>query len=119
MPKEMSLSRRAAIAIALTIGFYTLALVIALGTIAVPFIVTYFTGHVIVKLFIICIATGGTILVAMAPKMDNFIPPGPLLTRESYPKLFDVISEIAGKTGQEMPDHVFLIHLSYLLWSIC
>jgi Zn-dependent protease with chaperone function len=109
MTDGSSIARRAVIALLLTIGFYFLAITIALGTIVLPFIVAYFTGHVILKLVIVCVIAGGTILIAIIPRRDKFEPPGPLLKPEQNPRLFEIIEDTAAATEQEMPGFVYLL----------
>ncbi len=109
MSKEISLSHRAIVALGLTVGFYAMAFVISIGTMALPFIIAYYTGHLVIKLVVVCCVAGGTVLIAMFPRMDKFEPPGPPLTPQENPKLFEVISEIAEKTGQSIPESVYLI----------
>ena len=109
MAKEQSMTQRAVIALSLTVGFYFLAIVIGLGAIAAPFIIAAITGKLFIKLVIVCIITGGAILLAILPRPDKFEPPGPLLTEAANPKLFGILSESARATGQVMPKSVYLL----------
>jgi len=109
MKRDATLAQRAIVAMALTIGFYTLGLVLGLGTIILPFAIAYFTGHFIIKLMIVCFISGGAILAAMIPRKDKFVPPGPILVPEEHPGLFKAIREVAEKAQQEMPRRVYLI----------
>jgi len=110
MAKEQSLAYRAVIAVLLTVGFYFLAIAIGLGAIALPVILTVVTKRVIIQLYIASIITGCVILYAIFPRRDRFIAPGPLLTEGEFPKLFSILKDIAGKTQQEMPKQVYLLH---------
>ncbi len=95
---------------ALTIGFYAMALILGLGVLSIPIILAYITGHIYFRVVFVCLITGITILWAAAPRRDKFVPPGPLLTPSANPKLFEIIAEMAKKTAQRMPDHVYLVY---------
>ncbi|HPI31965.1 MAG TPA: M48 family metallopeptidase [candidate division Zixibacteria bacterium] len=106
---DSSLAGRAAVAMALTIGFYSLALILGLGTILLPFIIAWATGQLILKLVIVCLISGGAILAAIVPRRDQFEPPGPELSLAEHPRLAEVIRRVAGQTEQAMPRTVYLI----------
>ena len=101
---------RGALAVVLTVGFYLLAV----GTAATLFIVAFADlqdgRRIHPQIVFFCLAFGGMILWAIAPRKDRFTPPGPRLLPERNPRLFAMIREIAAATGQPVPDDVYLCH---------
>lgn len=63
-----------------------------------------------VKLALVCVVLAGTIIWAVLPRIDRFVPPGPQLTAVDSPHLFDVLTGVAASTGQAMPAHVYLVN---------
>jgi Zn-dependent protease with chaperone function len=109
MSGRLSLAQRAALAVALMAGFYLLALSLAVGLVALPIVEYWVTGRLHwLQLDIACLSAAGAILVAVWPRRDVFIPPGPELTERAAPNLFAVLRGVASATRQEMPEHVYL-----------
>ncbi|HEX6107651.1 MAG TPA: M48 family metallopeptidase [Gemmatimonadales bacterium] len=104
-----SIAVRAALAIALMVGFYLLALGIAGLLLAVPFLEVQYLGHISGKLTLVSVVGAGTILWSIVPRRDRFEDPGPRLLPEDHPRLFEAIREVARTTGQAMPVEVFLV----------
>jgi Zn-dependent protease with chaperone function len=50
------------------------------------------------------------IVWAVLPRPDRFVPPGPTIRSANEPALFDVITEVAAATAQEMPSEVYLVN---------
>lgn len=111
MPSSLSgsLAGRAMLVLALMIGFYTLALGVGLGLIAIPFVEYHFISRVQLQILIACWGTGGALIWAMLPRPDRFDPPGPELTRTEAPELFTVIDDVARATEQPLPSEVYLV----------
>ena len=104
-----SLAARAMLAAALMIGFYLLALGVALGLLYVPYAEWTLRHGVTGKLALFCVVGAGLILWAIVPRPDRFAPPGPLLSpRGQYP-LLRLVREVAAATGQAMPAEVYLV----------
>ena len=103
--------RRAALAIALMVGFYALALAIGLGLLAIPY-AAWTVGNVRLpaKLILICVASGLTVLWAIVPRPDRFTAPGPKLDEKSHPDLFRMVRDVASSTQQELPSDVYLLN---------
>src|SRR5688500_14769983 len=104
MSKHGSLQRRAYVAIALTVGFYALALASAGALLFAAFAMVAWADTVHVKLVLFCVIGGGVILWAIFPRSDKFVEPGPLLDPHQQPELFAVLRDVAEKTRQEMPE---------------
>lgn len=103
-----SLRGRAALAVALTVAFYGLAIVVAVGLIAGPLALEVSAGRGNIWLTIACIAAGLTILRAIIPPRNTFTPPGPELTRAEQPELHAELDRVAAATGAEGADAVYL-----------
>jgi heat shock protein HtpX len=100
---------RVLLAILLMIGFYLLALAIAGGLLAIPYVMVVQLGRFNLKLALICIIGAGTILWSVIPRPDRFEAPGPLLAPAAHPRLFAAIERVARATGQAMPAEVYLV----------
>src|ERR1700754_923689 len=107
-PAGPSLAGRFAAAIALTIGFYVLALVIAVALIAGPTLGWVFEGRGNVWLTITGLFLGFSILFAIVPRRLKFEAPGLKVTREEQPRLFELVEHEAGNAGEPLPDAVYL-----------
>ncbi|HYZ28116.1 MAG TPA: M48 family metallopeptidase, partial [Thermoleophilaceae bacterium] len=103
-----SLRSRALVAVALTIGFYTLALVIAVGLIAAPIALFATSGRGNIWVAAALIGAGIAILRAIIPPRDRFEPPGPELRPAEHPRLHSVLQDVAVKAGQAPANSVYL-----------
>lgn len=103
-----SLRGRIALAVALTVSFYALALTVALALIAAPVILFASTGHANLFLTIGSIAAGLAVLRAIVPARDRFAAPGPGLGRDRHPRLRAVLEDLERDTGEPVPDDVYL-----------
>lgn len=102
-----SLAWRLAAAIALTIGFYTLALLIAGGLLALAILPWVLGSGSNIFVTITCFFLGVTILIAIFPRRNRYQPSGVRLTAENEPRLLSLIDEEARATGAEAPDEVY------------
>ncbi|MDA0171132.1 M48 family metallopeptidase [Solirubrobacter taibaiensis] len=102
-----SLAGRYAAAIALTIGFYVLALIIGGGLIAAP-IYGWANGTGNIWLTITALFLGGSILFAIVPRRLKFETPGLRVTEAEQPELLRLVAEEAKAAGEPMPDDVYL-----------
>jgi Zn-dependent protease with chaperone function len=103
------LAWRAALAIALMVSFYVLALAVAGVLLAVPWLLWSFSKGAMLKVGLFCLVGAFLILKAILPRPDRFEPPGPLLTPDAQPRLFAEIRDLATRTGQDDPAEVYLI----------
>jgi heat shock protein HtpX len=108
MSSSPSLAGRAVLAVGLMIGFYILAIAITGALLYIPYAAWTYGGRLHANLVIFCALGAGTILWAILPRPDRFVPPGPPLTPQDHPKLFEVLADIAKATRQEMPAEVYL-----------
>jgi heat shock protein HtpX len=110
MKQTAWLVQRAALALLLMVSFYVLAFAIAGALVWVPYEAYANNIRFPVRLAIVCVGLAGTIVWAVLPRIDRFVPPGPPLTSSEAPQLFEVLSEVAAKTGQAMPADVYLVN---------
>ena len=102
-----SLKGRFAAAIALTIGFYTLALAMAAALLAVAILPWALGGGGNVWLSITGLVLGVSILVAIFPRRARFEPPGVRLTDAEQPRLMALIGDEARACDEQPPDEVY------------
>ena len=100
---------RAALAVALMIGFYTLALGISVGLLWVPYAEFVFTHDVTPQLAAVCVLSAFVVLWSVLPRPDSFRAPGPQLRPEQCPRLFQRLELIARATNQAMPAEIYLV----------
>jgi heat shock protein HtpX len=109
MHSTPSVVRRAALAVALLVGFYLLAIAIAVALLCIPVLEYRLVGRVEGRLAIFAVFGAGAILWAIVPRIDRFEDPGPRLLETDHPRLFAAIRRVARDTGQAMPSEVFLV----------
>lgn len=109
MTSSPSLAGRAVLAVILMIGFYLLALAIATGLLYVPYAEMKYAHQVHLKLALFCLIGALAILWAVLPRFDCFEPPGPQLTREQHPHLFEELESVAKSVHQAMPAEVYAV----------
>jgi heat shock protein HtpX len=107
----MSMKLRAVLALALVIGFYTLALgIVAILTLIIIWAAGGTSGLFLrIKLILACGAGAGLILMAIRPRFDRFVAPGPRLLDRHHPGLFALLQEVSRGANQAMPVEVYLI----------
>ncbi len=110
MKQTSWLVQRAALAIVLMVSFYALALGIAAGLLFIPYEAYVNEVRLPAKISLLCLAGAATIVWAVLPRIDRFVPPGPELTSTDSPQLFTVLNEVAATTAQAMPAHVYLVN---------
>ncbi len=97
------------LALALTIGFYLLALLVVATLVAVP-IVLHADGRAhaaAVKIDLMCLTGALAIAVSVLPRRERFAAPGARLGEIDQPRLFRLVREVAAATGERMPDEVY------------
>ncbi len=98
---------RLAAAIALTIGFYTLALVMAAALLGVAILPWVLGGGGNLWVSLTGLVLGVTILVAIFPRRSGFEPHGVRVTSADQPRLLAMIEDEAKATGARAPDEVY------------
>ena len=107
--QRSSFAWRAALAVLLTVGFYAMAAAVVTVCWGGAWMIVTESRHIPVKLVAILAMVGGIVLWSVLPRPDHFEPPGPLLDAGQNPALFHTLSEVARKTGQPMPEEVYLV----------
>src|SRR5919198_3618045 len=102
-----SLAGRFAAAIALTIAFYVLAVVIAAGLLGVA-ILPWVWGHGNPFVSITALVLGVTILVSIVPRANAFTPPGVRIGRDDQPALVELIEDEARACGEAPPTEILV-----------
>lgn len=94
----------------LVVGFYALSIAVAGTLLSIVYLdVTQVRSSFInLKLILICLMAAGTILWSILPRFERFEAPGPELQPEKEPRLFEEIKEIAQRSGQPVPQVVYL-----------
>ena len=110
MKQTAWLVQRAALAVVLMVSFYALALGIAGALLWIPYEAYANEVRLPIKITLICVALAGTIIWAVLPRIDRFVPPGPALSPVDSPQLFEVLNSVASSTEQTMPAHVYLVN---------
>jgi len=96
-------------AMLLIVGFYVIAIAIALLLFYIPYAEFAFAGKFHFKLAVLCVVGGCLIIWSVLPRFDRFMPPGPLLTEKDQPGLFKQLRSVADATQQSMPVEVFAL----------
>lgn len=110
MNDHRTLERRGRLAIALTIGFYTLAIGLAATLLFFAYAMAFWVDDTLpVQGILFCVVGAGMILWSIVPRRQKFEEPGPRLHPYKQRELFAVLRDVAKKTGQEMPHDVYLI----------
>lgn len=99
---------RAAIAVALMVGFYAFALSIAGVLLFLAYEVLINKSYNL-RLALFCVVGAGIILWSILPRLDKFEPPGIQLPESEHPLLFETLRSVADATGQAMPSEVYLL----------
>lgn len=105
-----SLAGRTALAVALTIGFYTLALAIAVALVGLPILSVATDGPFNLWLAIFMVVSGLTILKAIFPRRHRFVPPGPEIGERDQPELVAEVRKVSDELGEPLPDGMFIAH---------
>ena len=108
-PRSPSLGLRAVLALGLMIGFYGLALGLAIALLWLPYAEVTYAHRIHPKLALGCIVGAAIILWSILPRRDRFEAPGPQLQPAQHPKLFAMLRGVASATKQEMPAEVYLV----------
>jgi heat shock protein HtpX len=98
-------------AVALTIGFYALALGICAAIAGIDWLLLESGAWNLwtLKVGVFSAIALYSIVVAVAPRRDRFEAPGPLLDPQAYPELFALIRDITARSNQAMPAEVYLV----------
>ncbi len=104
-----SIVARAVLAVILMVAFYGLALGMAGILLYLPYAEVVYANRLHVKLAAVCLVGAFVILAAIVPRRDRFDPPGPAVTPQRGPALFETLAQVARATGQPMPSEVYIV----------
>ncbi len=97
------------LALALTLGFYILAIGVGLGLLLVPALEWNYAHRIDVRLVLPAVIAAFAILASIVPRRARMDPPGPAVTAGDQPELFEEIGIVAGAAGQAMPADVYIV----------
>ena len=100
---------RAVLAVLLTIGFYLLAIGLAVVLLAVPYFEWTDLHRINLRITIFCLAGAAIILLSILPTFEHFRIPGEPASPRSHPRLFAELSAIAKAVGEPLPEEVYLV----------
>jgi len=109
MFRTLSLALRGLMAVALMIVFYVLAVVFICSLVYIPYAEVRYLHRLDFRLAVFCLAGAAGIFLAVLPRWDRFVAPGPELLPSDQPRLFDLIDAVRRATGQKPPRHVYLL----------
>jgi heat shock protein HtpX len=98
---------RIVVSLLLMLGFYLLAISTALALLFIPYYQLRHNG--VHGVTVICLASALAILWSIVPRFDRFKAPGPQLTEQAQPELFQLVRRVSQATGQAMPSDIFLL----------
>lgn len=104
-----SLTFRAVLALSLLLGFYALGLAVGLGLVGGAVLLVTESSRIPVKLVLIMVVAGGTVLWSLVPRFSRWEAPGPRVTEGEQPRLFALIRQVAQAMGQPVPAEVYLV----------
>lgn len=101
---------RGAVALAMFVGFYVFAAIVAMVLLFIPYAQFRLTNSLSVPIAAVCIGGAGSILWAIVPRRGvQGLVPGARLSVAAEPRLFEAIRQVAAATDQPMPDEVYLV----------
>ena len=103
----MSLRVRALVSLALLVGFYLLAIGVALFLIWVPYGSAVYINIISLKLDLFCLIFGPLILWSIIPRRDRFEPPGPRINLHEHPKLAAELEKVSASMHEAMPSEIY------------
>ena len=104
-----SLTRRALAMLALFLGFYLLALTVALGLVAAPVLEFLLADGVHPQLLLASVAGAGILWALLPRRREAWVDPGPRFTGETQPELTALVHHVATSIGQRTPSALYLI----------
>ncbi len=101
--------KRAALSVALLVGFYVLVLGVALTLFAIPVLFWWVRRAPQILVCIVCWIPAWVLFYALfASKVPAFEPHGQRLSESDAPELFTMLRELAAAAGTEPPGEIYL-----------
>lgn len=107
-----SMALFALLSIAMVIVSYILVIALAAVCVYLPYLLIANMEHPNAQvgiLFLAGVVMAVAMLWSLVPRREKFEAPGPLLERDSHPRLFAELEEIAGALNEPLPREVYLI----------
>jgi heat shock protein HtpX len=107
--QSRSLAGRALIMLALFIGFYVLAIAVAMTLMAAPVLEVMFLNRLHVYVVLLAFVGLGILWSLVPRRREKWVDPGPPFSAETQPELTWLIRRVADEVGQQMPTALYLI----------
>jgi heat shock protein HtpX len=107
--QRRSLAGRALAMLALFVGFYVLAIVVAGLLIAAPAIELALVGRLHTYLLVLSLVGLGILWSLVPRRREKWVDPGPRFTAETQPELTALVRRVADQVGQSMPAELYLL----------
>jgi Zn-dependent protease with chaperone function len=107
--QRRSLAGRALVMLALFVGFYLLAIAVAVLLIAAPVIELALIDRLHTYLLFLSLVGLGILWSLVPRRRQKWVDPGPRFTAETQPELAALVRRVAGQVGQDMPAEMYLL----------
>ena len=100
------------LSIFMVVASYVFVMLLAAACVYLPYLLmtsTSSSNGQLILLFIFGIIIAGAMLWSLVPRPDKFKAPGLLIERETQPRLFAELENIASALNEPMPSEVYLI----------
>jgi heat shock protein HtpX len=110
IPPRRSLILFASLAMLMVLFSYLLILLLAVACVYLPWLaVTNAANFQTLALFVAGVIVAGSMVWSLVPRRDKFIAPGLPLQRNSHPRLFAELDQIATALQEPLPREVYLV----------
>ncbi|MBN2352467.1 MAG: M48 family metalloprotease [Spirochaetales bacterium] len=109
MKHKLGFALRALLVIFLFVFFYAFTLFVVVALMALPVYMVLELGRINFYVIGICYIGAFSILVAMFPRKEKFIPPGILIRGDRYREISAAVAAIAEDLGQQAPREIYLL----------
>lgn len=107
--QRRSLAGRALVMLALFVGFYVLAIAVAVLLIAAPVLELVFAERLHTYLVFLSFVGLGILWSLVPRRRQKWVDPGPRFTAETQPELTALVRRVAEQVGQDMPAELYLL----------
>jgi Zn-dependent protease with chaperone function len=95
------------VALLLWLGFYGVGIGLAVALLSLPWAQIQFEGSVGIS-GLLCGLGALSVLWALFPRFEKFVPPSDPLDRAAFPRVSGLISDIANRVGHPEPEELYL-----------
>jgi hypothetical protein len=109
MSPKLCLFWRGVVAAILAMGYYAIGLAVSGGLLYLSYRLSLIHNEYARILFLAASYIGSIIFIFLIPFPRRFQAPGPRLDPDGQPLFFEVVRRTAGKTGEAVPEEIYLI----------